>query len=74
MKAEINYNLIANWTDTMLAKGRYSFALSELKEKNPAPSDLAIKFALKRLTDKGKLLSIFLCSFEWEAVPPGYPV
>lgn len=59
MKPEITYNQIANWSDTLLAKGRYSFALSELKDKNPALSDLAIKFALSRLTDKGKLLSIF---------------
>ncbi len=59
MKTETTYNYIGNWTDELLAHGRYGFALSELKEKNHRLSDAAIKLALHRLTKKGKLLSIF---------------
>ena len=56
---ELTYNHLANWTEKVLAKGRYGFGLSELKEANQQLSDAAVKFALKRLTDKAKLLSVF---------------
>lgn len=70
MKAEITYNHISNWSDALLAEGRYGFALTELKEKNHELSDSAVKFALKRLTDKGKLLSIF--KGYYLIIPPQY--
>lgn len=70
MKQEKTYNHIAQWSDTLLAQGRYGFALSELKEKEVELSDSAIKSALKRLTDKGKLLPVF--KGYYLIIPPQY--
>lgn len=70
MKLETHSNSIASWSDQILAQGRYGFGLSELKEKNEGLSDAAIKSALKRLTDKGKILSIF--KGYYLVIPPQY--
>lgn len=50
--------------------GRFGFGLSELKEASQSLSDTAIKFALKRLTDKGKVISIF--KGYYLIIPPQY--
>ncbi|MBK8349113.1 MAG: hypothetical protein IPL08_16415 [Saprospiraceae bacterium] len=47
------------WADEQLAKGKYSFSLDTLREIFVGQSDTALKFALKRLTDKGKILSVY---------------
>ncbi|MFZ1750235.1 MAG: type IV toxin-antitoxin system AbiEi family antitoxin [Saprospiraceae bacterium] len=47
------------WVDEQLAKGQYSFSLDKLREIFAGQSDTALKFALKRLTDKGKILSVY---------------
>jgi predicted transcriptional regulator of viral defense system len=70
MKTEVSYNQIANWTETLLAHGRYGFALAELKEKDPDLSDAAVKFALKRLNDKGKVFPVF--KGYYLIIPPQY--
>lgn len=70
MAQDIIYNSLAVWAEALLAQGRYGFSLSELKEKNAALSDSAIKFALKRLSDKGKVLSIF--KGYYLIIPPQY--
>jgi predicted transcriptional regulator of viral defense system len=70
MKTEIIYNQLATWSDHILAQGRYGFALSELKDKLVEQSDAAIKSALKRLTSKGKLLSVF--KGYYLVIPPQY--
>lgn len=46
------------WTETLLAWGRYGFALSELREEFGGQTDTALKFALRRLVDKGKIISV----------------
>lgn len=59
-----------DWTDKMLAKGKYSFSLTELREEMDEQSDIALKFVLKRLSDKGKILSIF--KGYYLIIPPAY--
>lgn len=59
MKPERSYNQIADWSDSILALGRYGFSLTELKEKNASYSEAAVKFSLSRLAEKGKLLPIY---------------
>jgi predicted transcriptional regulator of viral defense system len=49
---------IENWIDEKLAVGRYSFRLSELKDFYPDRSDNALKLALNRQKEKGKVLSV----------------
>jgi len=70
MKAALTYNQVATWSEKIQAQGRYGFALSELKLANTELSDNAIKFALKRLTDKGKVLSVF--KGYYLIIPPQY--
>ena len=53
-----NQNL-ESWVENQLAVGKYSFSLNYLRDSFTEHSDTAIKFALKRLTDKGKILSIY---------------
>lgn len=61
---------MASWSEKIQAQGRYGFALTELKQANPALSNNAAKFALKRLSDKGKLLSLF--KGYYLVIPPQY--
>ncbi len=49
---------LEEWTETLLARGRYGFALNELREEFGGQTDVAIKSALKRLVDKGKIVSL----------------
>lgn len=59
MKSDVTYNQIASWSEKILAQGRFGFGLAELKAGNKEMSDSAVKSALKRLSDKGKVLSVF---------------
>lgn len=70
MKTELTYNLVASWSEKIQAQGRYGFALTEMKQANPELSDDAVKFALKRLSDKGKVLSVF--KGYYLIIPPQY--
>ncbi len=47
------------WVDEQLALGKFGFALDTLREALPAQTEIARKFALKRLSDKGEILSIY---------------
>lgn len=58
MLAVQTHQSLEEWTETLLARGRYGFALSELREEFDEQTDIATKFALKRLVDKGKILSL----------------
>ncbi len=49
---------LEKWVEQQLALGRYGFALSALRKDFSGHTDTALKFALKRLVDKGKILSI----------------
>lgn len=70
MKTESIYNQVASWSEKIQAQGRYGFALTELKQANTELSDDAVKFALKRLSDKGKVISIF--KGYYLIIPPQY--
>ena len=61
---------MSSWTDSLLAQGRYGFSLTELKSTYPYLSAAALKFALKRLVDKNKSLSIF--KGYYLIIPPQY--
>jgi predicted transcriptional regulator of viral defense system len=70
MKTELTYNQVASWSEKIQAQGRYGFALTELKQSNPELSGDAVKFALKRLSDKGKVISVF--KGYYLIIPPQY--
>jgi len=59
-----------SWTDDLLSMGRYSFALEELRKAFPEQTETAIKFALKRLASKNKIVSIF--KGYYVIIPPQY--
>jgi predicted transcriptional regulator of viral defense system len=50
---------LESWVEDQLSRGRYTFSLTTLRESSPDQSDTATKFALKRMSDKGKLLSLY---------------
>lgn len=52
-----NQNL-EKWVEHQLSLGRYGFALFALRKDFANHTDTAIKFALKRLVDKGKIVSV----------------
>lgn len=49
---------LEKWVEQQLSLGKYGFALSVLRKNFGAQTETAIKFALKRLVDKGKILSV----------------
>lgn len=49
---------LETWVEENLARGKYGFSLEGLRQAFPQQSDTAIKLALKRLSDKGKIVSI----------------
>jgi predicted transcriptional regulator of viral defense system len=53
-----------------LAQGKYAFALHELRAGFPEQTDIAHKFALKRLVDKGLIVSIH--KGYYLIIPPQY--
>ncbi len=61
---------LESWVEELLSTGRYTFSLSTLRESFPDQSDTATKFALKRLSDKGKILSIY--KGYYLIIPPQY--
>ena len=61
---------LEQWVETQLSMGRYGFSLDLLRGSFPAKSSTALKFSLKRLSDKGKILSIF--KGYYLIIPPQY--
>ncbi len=61
---------ISAWVNHQLVKGRFSFSLNYLHNVLPEKSDLSIKLALKRLVDKGKIISI--SKGFYSIIPPAY--
>jgi predicted transcriptional regulator of viral defense system len=49
---------VREWVENLEKKGRNSFSLIQLEEELPNYSEIAIKSALKRLSKKGKIVSI----------------
>lgn len=50
---------LESWVELQLSMGRFGFALETLRQSFGEQSETAIKSALKRLADKGKIISIF---------------
>lgn len=61
---------ISEWVNQQLAKGGFSFSLKYLHNVLPEKSELSIKFALKRLVDKGNIISI--SKGFYIIIPPAY--
>ena len=57
-RAKTNLRL-ESWVEELLSLGRYGFALDQLRKAFPEQSETANKFALKRLSDKNKIISIY---------------
>ncbi|MFA5816665.1 MAG: type IV toxin-antitoxin system AbiEi family antitoxin [Bacteroidales bacterium] len=53
-----NRNL-ESWVEQQLSLGRYGFSLGNLRRSFKGHSVIALKSALKRLSDKGKIISIY---------------
>ena len=49
---------VRNWIEGLEQRGRISFSLGHLAEENPEISEAAIKSALIRLSNKGRIVSI----------------
>ena len=70
MAVENNYKRLVNWIDNCLSKGKLSFTLNEIKKDFQAESDISLRRQLDRLTEKGKVVSIF--KGYYLIVPPQY--
>lgn len=49
---------VRDWIESLEQRGRISFSLGQLTEENPEISEAAIKSALIRLSNKGRIVSI----------------
>lgn len=63
-------NRIRDWTEQLLAKGRFCFSLDDLKDFFPEQSSESLKVALFRLRLKGKILPVFRGFYL--IIPPQY--
>lgn len=61
---------VEDWVNHLLAQGKYAFALHQLRTDFPKQSDTANKFALKRLVDKERIISIH--KGYYLIIPPQY--
>ncbi len=61
---------ISDWVNHQLTNGKFSFTLKHLYAELAEKSPLSIKFALKRLVDKGKIISI--SKGFYIIIPPAY--
>lgn len=50
---------LTDWKDDLLAKGKISFSLDQVKQAFPTQSETAIKRSLNRLSVKGEIVSIY---------------
>lgn len=61
---------LENWTNELLSQGKFAFSLKALRNTFPNQSDAANKSALKRLSDKGNIISIH--KGYYLIIPPQY--
>jgi predicted transcriptional regulator of viral defense system len=54
-----NYNRLVYWIEEQQSKGKLAFSITELKKAVPNNSEVALKRAMDRLSEKGKIVSIF---------------
>ena len=64
------YKSAEDWVNHLLAKGKFAFALHQFRADFPEQSDIAHKFALKRLVDKEQIISIH--KGYYLIIPPQY--
>jgi predicted transcriptional regulator of viral defense system len=57
MNNKLNIN-VSSWVENLEKRGRNSFSLIQLEEELPNYSEIAVKSALRRLSKKGKVVSI----------------
>lgn len=58
MEAKRKHKSLEDWTNHLLAQGKYAFALNQLRAAFQDQSEVANKSALKRLVDKKQIISI----------------
>lgn len=63
---------LEGWTESLLARGRYGFALNEVRGEFERQTAVALKSALKRLVDKGKIVSVH--KGYYLILPPQYAI
>lgn len=63
-------NYLAAWSESLLSAGRYSFSLGEVRFAQKDHSDEAVKSALRRLSEKKKIVSVF--NGYYIIIPPQY--
>lgn len=59
-----------DWTESLLAAGRFTFMLDEVKQTFPDASEDSVRIALLRLSSRGKVLSVFRGFYV--IIPPQY--
>lgn len=70
MKNDQSNRNLEGWVEEHLSLGQYGFSLESLRESFDKHSETAIKSALKRLADKGKIISIY--KGYYLIIPPQY--
>ena len=50
---------ILTWIELLQSKGDFSFSIESAKKALPAYSEIALKRALSRLSEKGKIISVY---------------
>jgi len=70
MKQGKDNQRLESWVESQLSLGRFGFDLYALRQTFVEQSETAIKFALKRLVDKGKIISIY--KGYYLIIPPQY--
>lgn len=65
-----NRNYLLNWVENQQSWGKYAFNLSQIKNDFPELSESALKRALDRLSNKGRIVSVYKGFYI--IVPPEY--
>jgi len=50
---------ILTWIELLQSKGSFAFSIEQAKKELPAYSEIALKRALSRLSEKGKIISVY---------------
>ncbi|MBL0309577.1 MAG: hypothetical protein IPP77_07865 [Bacteroidetes bacterium] len=70
MISDSNYKRLEYWVEVCQSKGKLTFSLAELKKAFKQDSETALKRVLDRLSEKGKVVSVF--KGYYVIVPPQY--
>lgn len=70
MSDQKSYNRAEDWVLGLQTMGKYAFSLSQFRADFPNQSDIANKFALKRLVDKKQIVSVH--KGHYLIIPPAY--